>query len=139
MLSFLCTLMALLLQTTSSEHNPNFSQVFVMVWCGAAIVTVNAQLLGGKISFFQSVCVLGYCILPLTGSLVFCKLALYLSHDGMFFIRLTSVLAGLGWSIYAANTFLGDSQPYGRKGLAHFPICLFYAVIAWIVITHYPH
>ena len=80
----------------------------------------------------------------------------------MFFIRAASVLAALGWSIYkknfvkfanlvknfrieyltcvyAANTFLGESQPYGKKALAHYPICLFYAVIAWIVITHYPH
>lgn len=135
----LCTLMALLLQTTSDDHNPNFSQVFVMVWCGAAIVTVNSQLLGGKISFFQSVCVLGYCILPLTVSLVFCKFVLYVSLDGMFFIRAASVLAALGWSNYAANTFLGESQPFGRKGLAHYPICMFYSVIAWIVITHYPH
>ena len=137
--SLLCTLMALLLQTTSDDHNPNFSQVFVMVWCGAAIVTVNSQLLGGKISFFQSVCVLGYCILPLTVSLVFCKFVLYVSLDGMFFIRAASVLAALGWSNYAANTFLGESQPFGRKGLAHYPICMFYSVIAWIVITHYPH
>lgn len=42
-----------------------FASVFVIVWCGAALVTVNAALLGGKISFFQSVCVLGYCICPL--------------------------------------------------------------------------
>ena len=35
-----------------------FAAVFVVVWAGAAIVTLNAQLLGGRISFFQSVCVL---------------------------------------------------------------------------------
>eukprot|EP00586_Coscinodiscus_wailesii_P020090 CAMPEP_0172495104 /NCGR_PEP_ID=MMETSP1066-20121228/64144_1 /TAXON_ID=671091 /ORGANISM="Coscinodiscus wailesii, Strain CCMP2513" /LENGTH=199 /DNA_ID=CAMNT_0013266575 /DNA_START=187 /DNA_END=783 /DNA_ORIENTATION=+ len=43
-----------------------FATVFVSVWAGAAIVTINAQLLGGTISFFQSVCVLGYCVFPLT-------------------------------------------------------------------------
>jgi hypothetical protein len=42
-----------------------FSAVFLAVWAGAAIVTLNAQLLGGTISFFQSVCVLGYCVFPI--------------------------------------------------------------------------
>ena len=65
----LCTLMAILLQGThTSQHSANFTDVFILGWCGAGVVTVNSQLLGGKISFFQSVCVLGYCILPLTFS-----------------------------------------------------------------------
>jgi len=41
------------------------AQIFVIVWIGAAVVTINSLLLGGKISFFQSVCILGYCIFPL--------------------------------------------------------------------------
>jgi hypothetical protein len=35
---------------------------------------VNALLLGGNISFFQSVCVLGYCIFPLNIASVICLL-----------------------------------------------------------------
>jgi len=46
--------------------------VFVVVWAGAAIVTLNAQLLGGRISFFQSVCVLGYSIFPLNVGALLC-------------------------------------------------------------------
>jgi uncharacterized membrane protein YhdT len=49
-----------------------FAAVFVIVWFGAAAVTVNAQLLGGTISFFQSVCILGYCVFPLTLSALAC-------------------------------------------------------------------
>ena len=48
-----------------------FAAVFVLVWFGAATVTVNAQLLGGSISFFQSVCILGYCVFPLALSALF--------------------------------------------------------------------
>ncbi len=40
--------------------------MFVIIWTGAAVVTFNAQVLGGHISFFQSVCILGYCVFPLT-------------------------------------------------------------------------
>jgi len=31
----------------------------VIVWVGSLIVTLNTKLVGGNISFFQSVCVLG--------------------------------------------------------------------------------
>jgi protein YIPF6 len=34
------------------------------MWGGSFVVTINTKLLGGHISFFQCVCVLGYCIFP---------------------------------------------------------------------------
>ncbi len=43
-----------------------FAAVFVIVWAGAGAVSINAQLLGGQISVLQSVCILGYCVFPLT-------------------------------------------------------------------------
>ena len=47
--------------------------MFVVVWLGALVVTLNTKLLGGHISFFQSVCVLGYCLLPLSIALIVCR------------------------------------------------------------------
>jgi hypothetical protein len=35
------------------------------MWGGSFVVTVNTKLLGGHISFFQCVCVLGYCVFPI--------------------------------------------------------------------------
>ena len=55
------------------DGGPEFAEVFVIVWIGALIVTLNIKVLGGTISFFQSVCVLGYCLLPLSISLVVCR------------------------------------------------------------------
>merc|ERR1712014_174772 len=53
-------------QTADAEQaNYAFADVFVIVWVGSAVVTLNALLLQGKVSFFQTVCVLGYCIFPL--------------------------------------------------------------------------
>ena len=148
----LCTFMATLLQNHNhietkiingrqvefTNESASFTDVFLIIWCGAGIVTLNSQLLGGKISFFQSVCVLGYCILPLTVSLVICKILLFMgSASSTFAVRGITVLTALGWSIFSASSFLGYSQPYGKKALIHYPICLFYVVIAWIVVTHY--
>ena len=79
----LCTFMATILQghdtnaravgSEGGDGGPEFAEVFVIVWLGAMIVTLNTKLLGGNISFFQSVCVLGYCLLPLSMSLILCR------------------------------------------------------------------
>lgn len=72
----LCLVLGLSLSfsATNDQSALVFATVFVLVWCGSAIVTLNAALLGGNISFFQSVCVLGYCIAPLVISSLFCHL-----------------------------------------------------------------
>ena len=47
----LCTFMATVLQGSSdSVHDggPEFAEVFVIVWIGALIVTLNSKLLGGN-------------------------------------------------------------------------------------------
>eukprot|EP00794_Sanderia_malayensis_P007440 gene7440-8262_t len=126
----LCILLAVLLQGShiaEGDGGPEFAEVFVIIWIGASVVTLNSKLLGGTISFFQSVCVLGYCILPLTLALVICKIIL-LSHQTtvLFAIRCLIVLVMFGWSTFASVAFLGESQPHNRKALAVYPIGLFY-------------
>ena len=71
-----CLLLSSILSATAPGDSASlvFAAVFVIVWCGAAAVTINAQLLGGTISFFQSVCILGYCVFPLTISSIICLL-----------------------------------------------------------------
>lgn len=47
----LCTFMATILQGSSDDMydgGPEFAQVFVIVWIGALIVTLNSKLLGGN-------------------------------------------------------------------------------------------
>ena len=39
---------------------------------GALVLTGNVILLGGDIVFFQSLCLLGYCLFPLCVSAFFC-------------------------------------------------------------------
>merc|ERR1711892_1165457 len=86
-----------------------FASVFVIVWLGAAVVTVNALLLGGNISFFQSVCVLGYCIFPLNIASFICLLG-----------------GPLLWGVLV---------PPNRKALAVYPLFLFYTAIGWLILS----
>ncbi|XP_055682778.1 protein YIPF6 [Lutzomyia longipalpis] len=136
----LCTFMATILHGSAdneSEGGPEFAQVFVIVWIGAMIVTLNSKLLGGNISFFQSVCVLGYCLTPVAVSLIVCQVILLASVQTklLFFIRLVTTIGGFMWATYASFIFLGDSQPANRKPLAVYPIFLFYFIISWLVIS----
>ena len=101
------------------EPTIHFVHVFVIVWGGAAVVTVNAQLLRGKMcvifvcfslgtliflysSFFQSVCTLGYCLLPLTIAVLLSRVLLTLPVPQFVahIIRLIVVLIGLIWSVW---------------------------------------
>lgn len=113
--------------------------MFVIIWFGSIIITLNSKLLGGTISFFQSLCVLGYCILPLTAAMAVCRLVL-LGGSGAaaFAVRLAVVAVSFGWSTFASTAFLADSQPPNRKALAVYPVFLFYFVIGWIILTFSP-
>ncbi|XP_032083964.1 protein YIPF6 isoform X2 [Thamnophis elegans] len=99
----LCVLLALMLQggaaDSTEDRGPQFAEVFVIIWFGAVVITLNSKLLGGTISFFQSLCVLGYCILPLTVALLVCRLIL-LANSGTagFIVRLLVVITMFGWS-----------------------------------------
>ncbi|XP_068703067.1 protein YIPF6-like [Montipora foliosa] len=138
----LCVLLAMMLQghmvaDSNNDGGPQFAEVFVVVWVGALVITVNSKLLGGTISFFQSVCVLGYCILPLNVALIVCRLILLAKHTtALFAVRFVVVILGFAWSTFASVVFLGDSQPNNRKTLAVYPIGLFYFVIGWMIISH---
>ena len=83
-----CLLLSTILSFTAPSDSTSlvFATVFVIVWAGAVAVTLNAQLLGGSISFFQSVCILGYCVFPLTLSALTCIIL------SMFFSQVYAVL-----------------------------------------------
>jgi len=130
-----CCLLGLCLHDESSTNL--FTLVFVLIFCGSLAVTLNTKLLGGTVSMLQSMCVLGYCLGPLTLSLPFVKFLNFIitSSSINFFIKLISVTASLVWSCYAAMKFMLASVSEDRKALAVYPVCLFYTFIAWMILT----
>ena len=126
----LCLTLALLLSWFAPNEQKSlvFASVFVIIWCGAAVVTVNALLLGGNISFFQSVCVLGYCIFPLNIASVICLIG------GPLIWRLAVVAVCFFWSTSASLGFMGELVPTNRRALAVYPLFLFYTSIGWLIL-----
>ncbi|XP_025787464.1 protein YIPF6-like isoform X1 [Puma concolor] len=139
----LCVTLALMLQRSSvdseKDGGPQFAEVFVIVWFGAVTTTLNSKLLEGNLSFFQSLCVLGYRILPLTVSMLVCQLVLLAEQGPInFMVWLFVVIVMFAWSIAASTAFLADSQPPNRKALTIYPVFLFYFVINWMILTFTP-
>jgi len=138
----ICVVLALLMQGTDSTPSsdasyPEFADIFIIFWIGSIVVTVNSKLLGGHISFFQCVCVLGYCVLPLAIALILCRIILLAVPNWKvsIAIRLISVVLGLGWATYASVIFLAASIPPAKKALGLYPIFLFYTVIGWLILS----
>ena len=138
----LCVVLSILLQGNSAKNAnaPEFAGVFALITMGAIVVTINTKLLSGKISIFQSICVLGYCLLPLVlvsmlGEVI---LAILAKSAFSFWIRFLLVGGACGWSVYASTGFLADDTINlpDRKALAIFPIFLFYFVISWLIVLH---
>ncbi|KRZ41664.1 Protein YIPF6 [Trichinella pseudospiralis] len=106
---FLCVFIAVMLHSNDGTgKEPRFTEAFAITWFGACIVTINIKLLGGTISVFQSLCVLGYCLLPLCIAVFFCRiLSLQESYSTAFilFLRLFVVIVSVIWSCYVMLIF----------------------------------
>ena len=130
---FLCLLLSFTLSFSTSTNDGSmvFEIIFVIVWLGAGIVAINGQLLGGNISFFQSVCVLGYCIFPLNiASIVIFLLKSILPMIAKMGIACFAFL----WASYSSVGFISSMVIPEKKGLAAFPVFLFYLFLSWFIL-----
>ena len=128
-----CLALAVALSSSSNADQKTliFELVFVIVWIGAAIISLNGSLLGGKISFFQSVCLLGYCLFPLN---VAALLKFIIGSKVSIFINLIYVIAAFVWSTYSSIHFVKEMVPEDRKALAMYPVFLFYLFLSWFLV-----
>eukprot|EP00933_Yihiella_yeosuensis_P045934 TRINITY_DN41371_c0_g1_i1.p1 TRINITY_DN41371_c0_g1~~TRINITY_DN41371_c0_g1_i1.p1 ORF type:complete len:212 (+),score=26.16 TRINITY_DN41371_c0_g1_i1:120-755(+) len=128
---FLCLALGIMLSAQaedSAQASLAFALVFIIVWVGSGVVTINAVLLKGQISFFQSVCVLGYCICPLVIA-AFCSLLLQ-----VIWLKVIFVCVGFTWATGASVGFMSELVPEDRKALGVYPVWLFYVAIAWMIL-----
>ncbi|QIX01244.1 hypothetical protein AMS68_006761 [Peltaster fructicola] len=118
-----CLLLSTLLSFNARADQASlvFSGVFATVWLGEAIVTLQIKLLGGNISFFQSVCIIGYTLFPI----VIAALLSALKVPTVVRIPVYIVL-GL-WALAAGVSILGGSGVVkNRVVLAMYPLFVFY-------------
>ncbi|KAI9892288.1 MAG: hypothetical protein M1814_001747 [Vezdaea aestivalis] len=118
-----CLLLSTLLSMTAKEDQTSavFAGVFAIIWIGEAVVTFQIKLLGGNISFFQSICIIGYTLFPLV-------IAALLSAVRLPAIaRIPVYLVLVAWSLAAGVSILGGSGVVkNRVGIAVYPLFVFY-------------
>ena len=119
--------------TAADDKTLLFEIVFIIVWLGGGIIAINGQLLGGTISFFQSICLLGYCLFPLTLAATL-NLILSLMFRVPFFVKMIYVGFAFVWATYSSIHFIKEMVPADRKELAMYPVCLFYLFLSWFII-----
>jgi hypothetical protein len=124
----------------STDKGAVFIIVFVIVWFGGLIVTLNCQFLGSKVSVCQSICVLGYCIFPIDVAALLLKLLSFLP----FGAKLPIAIAAFIWSSickYLLNKniasvgFMSQMIEQKKKILATYPIFLFYLFLSWFILA----
>ncbi|GAX18387.1 hypothetical protein FisN_15Lh318 [Fistulifera solaris] len=111
----------------SEQASLVFAAVFCGVWVGGTIVTINAQLLGSTISFFQSLCVLGYSIFPMV------LVAAVMVIIRWAWVDLIMVAVGFLWSTRTSTFFISQYIKPERRLLALYPVYFFFTFLAWIV------
>eukprot|EP01012_Entosiphon_sulcatum_P048745 TRINITY_DN67270_c0_g1_i1.p1 TRINITY_DN67270_c0_g1~~TRINITY_DN67270_c0_g1_i1.p1 ORF type:complete len:192 (-),score=47.74 TRINITY_DN67270_c0_g1_i1:146-721(-) len=128
----LCLFLAILLgvsKKAESAKGATFAGVFTGVSVGSAVVTLNAQFLGGNLSFFQIVCVLGYCLFPL------CVAAFICFFIPVTLLKIIPCTLAWCWAVYASMGFFTGAVKEERKTLVVYPIILFYFFICWMLIA----
>ncbi|KAF2152097.1 Yip1-domain-containing protein [Myriangium duriaei CBS 260.36] len=118
-----CLLLSFLLSRGAQDEQKGvvFSGVFAIVWIGEAVVTFQIKLLGGNISFFQSVCIIGYTLFPLVIAALLSALSLPI------IARIPVYIVLVAWSMAAGISILGGSGVVkNRVGIAVYPLLVFY-------------
>ncbi|KAF5359763.1 hypothetical protein D9756_003247 [Leucocoprinus leucothites] len=125
----LCLGIMLSINAPADQSLGVFTSVIVICSIGALAVTIQAKLLGGRVSFFQGLCVLGYCIAPLDiAALISCFVR-------VIWVRTPVALLAWAWSIWASVNFLdGTKIEQQRILLAVYPLLLFYFILAWMIL-----
>uniref|UniRef100_A0A7S0N2Q3 Protein YIP n=1 Tax=Pyramimonas obovata TaxID=1411642 RepID=A0A7S0N2Q3_9CHLO len=121
-------ILATVLSVGAEKPSTVFTVVFTLLCVGALVLNLNVVLLGGKIVFFQSLSLIGYCIFPLDVAAILSKVS------SSPFYRIPVLLLGVAWAFYAAVPFIGDSVPPNRQALAVYPVVLLFLTLAWLTL-----
>lgn len=126
-----CLLISVAMSMLAPNHQASqvFAGVFVLLWAGQAIVTLNIRLLGGNILFFHAMCVTGYCLFPIVIA------SILSAFVGSRIIRIIVDTILVAWAIYSATMGLKESGVLpSRVFLAMYPVGLLYTGLGWLCV-----
>jgi protein YIPF6 len=131
----LCLALAVILSIKAPTDQASlvFAAVFSSVWVGGTVVTINAQLLGGTISFFQSLCVIGYSIFPMVIVAYVIGCLKLIIHTWLW-LDVIVIFIGFLWSSRVSAIFVSLYVKPERRFLALYPLFFFYTFMGWMIL-----
>jgi hypothetical protein len=104
----MCTFLGIILSISSKKNSAmTFVTVFFIIWVGSFLISLNTQLIGGKMyknikilitlirSVMQCICLLGYCIFPIN---ICALLNLLILNYFPFIFKFSLVCVSFIWS-----------------------------------------
>lgn len=93
-----CLFLGLILSLgrNDSKGGKIFILIFAIVWIGGFIISINSQFLGAKLTVYQSICILGYCMF----AIVIAALVNFILNFIPPLFKLIIGLCGCSYSIY---------------------------------------
>lgn len=133
---FICVALALLL--LGENKGPDFTQLFILTFFGSWVVTWNIKFLGGKISFFQAICIIGYCLVPQCVAALTFKIltAQIMGKKFIFFLRLLITFICFIWSAVCSTHFFVNENLAAKRLLILYPVLLYFLAVSWLVISY---
>lgn len=129
-----CFLLSIALSTGdhSNDESSIFVLIFVIFWIGGIVVTFNGKFLGAKIGVCQMICLLGYCMFPITivGMIIgFCGIK-------KTWVKTLLVFISLIWSCLASVGFVSGLVKQEKKVITVIPIFLFFLALGLFVLNY---
>ncbi|RWS05167.1 integral membrane protein-like protein [Dinothrombium tinctorium] len=152
----LCTFVALILHhgddNVDGKVGPHFAEIFVLIWFGSLVVSLNYKLLALSTvrrksstkavvcpSIFQLLCVFGYCLSPPSSGILLLKVISFILNPPsvyMFYCKLfIGTVLGFILPTLSAVKILQNYQDKEKRLLAIYPIALFYFILSWVIIS----
>jgi len=124
------TFLSCTLSINSSNKSHTIISIFAIFWIGNLLVYLNGNLLNSNIKFFQTICLLGYCLFPLNIS----AFILAVSHFYEI-IRVILVLITLVWSLFSAKQYFKSLVNEEQSILVFYPAILLFLFISWFILV----
>lgn len=129
-----CFLLSTALSTGdhSNDDSSVFVLIFVIFWLGGTVITINGKFLGAKIGICQMICLLGYCMFPITIA------GMIIGFLGIkkTWIKTILVFIALIWSCFASLGFISGIVTQDKKVIIVLPIFLFFLSLGLFVLNY---
>ena len=124
------TFLSCTLAINSKDKSHTIISIFAIFWIGNILVYINGNLLNSNIKFFQTICLLGYCLFPLNIS------ALILSITHFYeILRVIIVLITLIWSLFSVKQYFKSLTSDDQSKLVFYPAILLFLFISWFILV----